>query len=161
MRLLPAPQQARLRITQQARREDEADVRRVYEEIGIPAEVSPFFSDMAARIGRAHMVISRSGASTVSEICVIGRPAVLVPYPYALDHDQAANAERLTENGGAILARQSDLSPETLAQRIRDIAEDPDFAESMARAARSVGIPDAAAQLADLLEDIARNGSAR
>ncbi len=158
---LPAALQARLRVTQQARREDEADVRRVYEEIGIPAEVSPFFSDMAARIGRAHMVISRSGASTVSEICVIGRPAVLVPYPYALDHDQAANAERLTENGGAILARQSDLSPETLAQRIRDIAEDPDFAESMARAARSVGIPDAAAQLADLLEDIARNGSAR
>ncbi len=158
---LPAPFQARLRVTQQARREDEAEVRAFYERMSIPAEVSPFFGDMAERIGRAHLVISRSGASTVSEICVIGRPSVLVPYPYALDHDQAANAARLTEGGGAVLAKQSELSPERLAGHIREVAEDPAFAEAMATVARSVGIPDAARQLANLLVGLAEAGGSR
>ena len=159
--LLPAPLQARLRVTQQARREDEAEVRAFYERMSIPADVSPFFGDMADRIGRAHLVVSRSGASTVSEICVIGRPSVLVPYPYALDHDQAANASRLTEGGGAVLAKQSELSPGRLAQHIRDVAEDPASAEAMATIARSVGIPDAAAQLADLLARLTGAAPAR
>ena len=74
---------------------------RTYADLGIPADVSPFFTDMASRIGHAHLVISRSGASTVSEVSVIGRPSVLVPYPYALDHDQAANAAALASGGGA------------------------------------------------------------
>lgn len=82
-------------MTQQARPEDEADVRTAYEKLGVPAEVSPFFNDMARRIAGSHLVISRSGASTVSEIAAIGRPAFLVPYPHALDHDQAANAAAL------------------------------------------------------------------
>ncbi|WP_062204582.1 undecaprenyldiphospho-muramoylpentapeptide beta-N-acetylglucosaminyltransferase [Aureimonas sp. AU12] len=142
---------ARLRVTQQARAEDEAQVRAFYETAGIPAEVSPFFSDMAARIGAAHLVVSRSGASTVSEICVIGRPSILVPYPYALDHDQAANAARLTSEDGATLARQSELTPAKLAGFIRDVAEDPSFAETTAQVARSNGIPDAARLLADLV----------
>ena len=85
--------------------------RRAYAELGVKAEVSPFFSDMATRIGQAHLVISRSGASTVSEIAVIGRPAILVPYPHALDHDQAANAAALKAKGGAEVIAQADLDP--------------------------------------------------
>jgi len=152
---LMAPElRARLRVTQQARAEDEAEVRAAYEALGIPAEVSPFFSDMAGRIGAAHLVVSRSGASTVSEICVIGRPSILVPYPYALDHDQAANAARLTAQDGAVLARQSELSPQRLADLVASVSDDPPYAETMASVARSLGVPDAARLLADLVESM-------
>ena len=95
--------------------DDVGRVKAAYAELGVEAEVSPFFTDMAARIAAAHLVISRSGASTVSEIAVIGRPALLVPYPHALDHDQAANAAALAAAGGAEVHPQSTLSPERLA----------------------------------------------
>ena len=97
--LLPEDQRRRLRITQQARPDDEAKVLEAYESLGVEAEVSAFFGDMAERMAKAHLVVSRSGASTVSEISVIGRPALLVPYPHALDHDQAANAAMLAAAG--------------------------------------------------------------
>src|SRR5690606_39363192 len=93
-------ERARLFITQQSRKEDEVALRSAYEKLGVPAEVSPFFNDMPARIANAHFVISRSGASTVSEISVIGRGALLVPFPHALDHDQAANAAALASVAG-------------------------------------------------------------
>ncbi|KAA0972583.1 undecaprenyldiphospho-muramoylpentapeptide beta-N-acetylglucosaminyltransferase [Aureimonas fodinaquatilis] len=150
--LLPDELVARLRVTQQARADDEAAVRAFYAEKGIPAEVSPFFADMAQRIAKAHLVISRSGASTVSEIAVIGRPAILVPYPYALDHDQAANAARLEAQGGAIVARQAELPPSRLAELIAEIANNAATAETMAAAARATGIHNAAELLADLVE---------
>lgn len=152
--LLPAELRRRLRVTQQARAEDEAEVRAFYEGSGIPAAVAPFFADMPARIGRAHLVISRSGASTVSEIAVIGRPSLLVPYPYALDHDQAANAARLEAVGATTVVRQAELTPERLAAHIREIAENPDRATRIAQAAREAGIPDAARLLADLIESM-------
>ena len=110
--LLPEAQRERLMITQQARAEDVARVKAAYAALGVEAQVSPFFTDMAARIAAAHLVMSRSGASTVSEIAVIGRPALLVPYPHALDHDQAANAGALAAAGGAELHLQSTLSAE-------------------------------------------------
>ncbi|GGD92312.1 UDP-N-acetylglucosamine--N-acetylmuramyl-(pentapeptide) pyrophosphoryl-undecaprenol N-acetylglucosamine transferase [Aureimonas endophytica] len=155
VRLLPEELRRRLVVTQQARADGEAAVRDFYRGAGIAAEVSPFFGDMAARIGAAHLVVSRSGASTVSEIAVIGRPAILVPYPYALDHDQAANAARIEAAGGAIVARQSDLTPQRLASLIAELAGDPAKAGAMAAAARSTGIPDAARLLADLVESMA------
>ncbi len=93
-------------------------VKAAYAELGMEPEVLPFFTDMAARIAAAHLVISRSGASTVSEIAVIGRPALLVPYPHALDHDQAANAAALAAAGGAEVHPQSTLSTERLASLI-------------------------------------------
>lgn len=151
---LPSELSRRLFITQQARAADEAKVRAFYEGRGITAEVAPFFSDMAERIGAAHLVVSRSGASTVSEIAVIGRPAILVPYPYALDHDQAANAARLEAAGGAIVVRQSDLDPDRLAGMIAEIAGDAAKASAMAEAARATGMPDAARLLADLIESM-------
>ncbi|WP_425486698.1 undecaprenyldiphospho-muramoylpentapeptide beta-N-acetylglucosaminyltransferase [Aurantimonas endophytica] len=159
--LLPDALRRRLVVTQQARADDEAAVRRFYEERGIPAEVAPFFNDMAERIGAAHLVISRSGASTVSEIAVIGRPSILVPYPYALDHDQAANAARLEAEGGAIVVRQAELTPERLAELVTGIADGPERAMAMATAARATGIPDAARLLADLVESMPRSDEGR
>ncbi|MDY8110760.1 undecaprenyldiphospho-muramoylpentapeptide beta-N-acetylglucosaminyltransferase [Fulvimarina sp. 2208YS6-2-32] len=155
VRRLPEALARRLHVTQQARKDDAAEVERFYRDAGIEAEVAPFFGDMARRIGAAHLVVSRSGASTVSEIAVIGRPAVLVPYPYALDHDQAANAARLEAENGALVVRQADLSAERLAAIVTDLAGDPDRATAMAAAARRTGMPDAAIRLADLVESLA------
>jgi len=152
---LPEALRRRLSVVQQARGPDVDRVTAAYAELGIKAEVSPFFSDMAARIGAAHLVIARSGASTVSEIAVIGRPALLVPYPYALDHDQAANAATLAAKGGAEVHQQSTLSVETLSRLLADLIADPDRLNAMALAAKEAGKPDAVRLLADLTEAIA------
>ncbi|MER0238245.1 undecaprenyldiphospho-muramoylpentapeptide beta-N-acetylglucosaminyltransferase [Fulvimarina sp. MAC8] len=154
---LPEALKKRLKITQQARENDAGQVEAFYQAAGVEAEVSTFFTDMAARIGDAHMVISRSGASTVSEIAVIGRPAVLVPYPYALDHDQAANAARLEAEDGAMVVRQADLTPENLSNIIVQLADNPDRAAEMAAAAKRTGVADAANLLADLVESMPRD----
>ncbi len=158
--LLSEAERARLSITQQARPEDEDVVREAYADLGVEAEVSPFFGDLAERMGAAHLVISRSGASTVSEVSVIGRPAILVPYPYALDHDQAANAAALEAAGGAEVAPQSTLSPQRLAEMIRSAMSDPEGLAARAAAARSAGRPDATRLLADMVEAIAGGKSA-
>jgi UDP-N-acetylglucosamine--N-acetylmuramyl-(pentapeptide) pyrophosphoryl-undecaprenol N-acetylglucosamine transferase len=153
--LLSPEERKRLRLTQQARPEDEEAVRQAYRDLGMEAEISPFFGDLAERMAAAHLVISRSGASTVSEISVIGRPAILVPYPYALDHDQAANAAALAVSGGAEVTPQSTLSPQRLAELISSAMSDPKGLSTSAAAARSAGKPDAARLLADMVEAIA------
>ena len=153
--LLPEGQRKRLRVTQQARPEDEAAARSAYAKLGLDAEVAPFFTDMAERMAAAHLVISRSGASTVSEVAVIGRPAILVPYPYALDHDQAANAAALAASGGAELHAQDTLEPQRLAELIGAAMDDPKELGRRATAARKAGKPQAARLLADMVEAIA------
>ncbi|MGF7004833.1 undecaprenyldiphospho-muramoylpentapeptide beta-N-acetylglucosaminyltransferase [Aminobacter sp. BE322] len=153
--MLPEAQRRRLRVTQQARAEDADKVKAAYAMLGIEADVSPFFTDMAQRMAAAHLVISRSGASTVSEISVIGRPALLVPYPHALDHDQAANAARLAAAGGAEVHPQSTLSAERIAALLGAAMAEPERMAAMAAAARSVGRADATRLLADLAEAIA------
>ncbi|ESY43610.1 UDP-diphospho-muramoylpentapeptide beta-N- acetylglucosaminyltransferase [Mesorhizobium sp. LNJC384A00] len=153
--LLPEAQRKRLVITQQARADDVARVKAGYAALGVHVEVSPFFTDMAQRMGAAHLVIARSGASTVSEIAVIGRPALLVPYPYALDHDQAANAAALAAAGGGEVHPQSSLSPERIAALIGGLMDTPERLTAMAAGAKSAGRPNAARLLADLTEAIA------
>jgi UDP-N-acetylglucosamine--N-acetylmuramyl-(pentapeptide) pyrophosphoryl-undecaprenol N-acetylglucosamine transferase len=157
--LLPEHQRGRLRLTQQARAEDLPGAKNALATAGVDVEISPFFTDMARRIADAHLVISRSGASTVSEIAVVGRPALLVPYPYALDHDQAANAAALAAAGGAEVHPQATLSPQRLAELIGDLMDDPARLTTMAAAAKSAGRPDAARLLADLTEAIASGQS--
>jgi UDP-N-acetylglucosamine--N-acetylmuramyl-(pentapeptide) pyrophosphoryl-undecaprenol N-acetylglucosamine transferase len=157
--LLSEELRKRLRIVHQARPEDMDAVKSFYEDNIIRAEVSPFFTDMANRIAQAHLVISRSGASTVSELSVIGRPAILVPFPYALDHDQAANAAALEAQGGARLIRQEDLGAVTLSEMIKDYMENPDSLVSMAQNAKNAGEPNATRLLGDLVVDIADGSS--
>ena len=152
---LDPAERARLKVTQQARPEDKDSVVKAFADLGVPAEVSPFFSDMAMRIANAHLVICRSGASTVSELSVIGRPSVLVPYPYALDHDQAANAAALSAGGGARVIAQRELSPERLATILSQAMGDPAGMAAMADNARKAGKPDAARLLASMVEAIA------
>jgi UDP-N-acetylglucosamine--N-acetylmuramyl-(pentapeptide) pyrophosphoryl-undecaprenol N-acetylglucosamine transferase len=142
---------ARLSLVQQAREEDIDRVRQIYLRLGVAAEIASFFSDLPARMAAAHLVIARGGASTVAELAVIGRPAILVPLPHALDQDQLANANVLVNVGGAILLKQQDFRPEPLAREIVQFADDPDRGAMMAACARSVGVVDAASRLADLV----------
>jgi UDP-N-acetylglucosamine--N-acetylmuramyl-(pentapeptide) pyrophosphoryl-undecaprenol N-acetylglucosamine transferase len=146
---------ARLSIVQQARGEDETRVRDAYTRLGLKAEVAPFFSDLPARIASAHLIVSRSGASTVAELAAIGRPSILVPLPHALDQDQLANANVLAKAGGAIVLKQDDFTPARLASEIGALAADPAKLSSMAAGAKSAGVPDAAEQLADLVLRVA------
>ncbi len=152
---LDASTRKRLRVTQQARAEDMERVKAGYRDLGVPAEVSPFFTNMAARMAASHLVMSRSGASTVSEIAVIGRPAIFVPYPFALDHDQAANAASLAAFGGGEVHPQATLSSDRIAELIGGLMADPGRLGAMAAAAKRAGKPDATRLLADLTEAIA------
>ena len=145
-----------VRLTQQARGEDSARVAAACARMSFPVEIAEFFPDLPARIAAAHLVVSRAGASTVSELAVIGRASVLVPFPHALDQDQAANAAALAKSGGAIVLSQKEFTPEHLAAILREALAAPAKLEAAAAAAKSVGVPDAAERLADLVLEIAR-----
>lgn len=152
---LPESLRKRLRITQQVRPVELAAVSAVYKSAGVEAELAEFFHDMPRRVASAQLVICRAGASTVSELTAIGRPSILVPYPSAMDDHQTANAKPLAEAGAAILAQEAGLTGEALAAHIRAILEDPQTATNMAAAARQLGRPNAASDLADLVERLA------
>jgi UDP-N-acetylglucosamine--N-acetylmuramyl-(pentapeptide) pyrophosphoryl-undecaprenol N-acetylglucosamine transferase len=140
-----------LEITQQVRDEDMARVRAVYDALKIKADLAPFFTDLPVRMAASHLVVSRSGAGTVAELAVLGRPAILVPLPGALDQDQYANAGVLEQAGGAIRIVQDEFTPDRLAAEISALAAEPAQLSAMAEAARAIGRPDAAHRLADLV----------
>ncbi len=149
--LLPPNLRQQLSIVQQARGEDEDKVRGAYARLGIKAEVKSFFTDLPARMAASHLVIARAGASTVAELSVIGRPSILVPFPHAIDQDQAANAAHLAAEGAAILIDQKEFSPQWLAKALQTVLVDPAALAQKAAAAKSLGISDAAKRLADLV----------
>lgn len=150
---------ARLRVDQQCRPEDLDRVRAAYASLGIAADLAIFFADVAERLAAAHLVIARSGASTVAELAAVGRPALLVPYQFATDDHQTANARALSEAGGAWTIGQREFSAENLAARLRALLSTPHYLVEAAAAARRVGQPDAAVRLADLVERVSgRNG---
>lgn len=153
--LLPVVVRSRVHVVQQARDEDVPTVEEAYARMGVPAEVKPFFRDLPARIAAANLVISRAGASTVAELAAIGRPAILVPLPHALDQDQMANAAMLEKAGGALRIKQAAFSPERLAAEIARLATDPAMLPGMAAAARRSGALDAADRLAELVLRVA------
>jgi UDP-N-acetylglucosamine--N-acetylmuramyl-(pentapeptide) pyrophosphoryl-undecaprenol N-acetylglucosamine transferase len=152
---LPAEMKKRLRIVQQCRAEDLDRVRAAYTAAGIQAETATFFTDVAQRLAVAHLVVSRSGASSTAEIAVIGRPSLLVPYAHAMDDHQTANAQALAHAGGAEVIAQDKFTPERVAAAFNDLLADPAQLADMAAHARSVGRPLAAQALADLVERVA------
>jgi UDP-N-acetylglucosamine--N-acetylmuramyl-(pentapeptide) pyrophosphoryl-undecaprenol N-acetylglucosamine transferase len=152
---LNSEMRSRLAVVQQARAEDLDAVRGNYARLGVEAQTGAFFADLPQRLAAAHLVISRSGASTVAELSAIGRPAVLVPLPHALDQDQFANAGVLEAAGGAIRIEQGEFTPERLASEIVALARDPRRLACMAKAAKSAGTIDAAERLADLVMKVA------
>ncbi|MEM7289031.1 MAG: undecaprenyldiphospho-muramoylpentapeptide beta-N-acetylglucosaminyltransferase [Pseudomonadota bacterium] len=155
LKLLEPEIASKLRLVQQARPEDLQTVTKACAELGVIAEVQSFFSDMSKRLSVAHLVISRAGASTVSELAVVGRPSILVPYPFALDHDQASNAETVSAEGGATIFKQSVLSPQILAEEITNAVREPKKLALAAKNAKKTGKPNATMVLADMLEELA------
>jgi len=147
--MLGADRRARLSIVQQARPENLEAAGDTYRRLGVQATLSPFFKDMPARLAAAHVMVARSGAGTVSELTVAGRPGLLVPYPHAMDDHQTANARAVAAAGGAWLLPQPDFTPESLAARLDAWLDDPAPLAAAADRARAWGIPDAADRLAD------------
>jgi UDP-N-acetylglucosamine--N-acetylmuramyl-(pentapeptide) pyrophosphoryl-undecaprenol N-acetylglucosamine transferase len=147
--------QMRLKVVQQAREEDMARVRETYAKMQVAAEVEPFFKDLPARMAASHLVVARSGASTVAELTAIGRPGILVPLPHALDQDQHHNAGVLMDAGGATRLPQAEFTPDRLAAEIAALAAEPNRLVTMAASAKRAGAIDASDRLADLVLRVA------
>jgi UDP-N-acetylglucosamine--N-acetylmuramyl-(pentapeptide) pyrophosphoryl-undecaprenol N-acetylglucosamine transferase len=146
--MLPQALRRRLQVSQQARPEDIAAVVKGYGEAEISAEIEGFFADVPQRLARAHLAICRAGASTVAELAAIGRPALLIPYPYATDNHQAANARAFAGAGGGRVIQQAGLHGEALSAAIGKLLEDGAALTLMAQRAAAFGRRDAARQLA-------------
>lgn len=151
---LPAALRARLRLVQQCRPEDIERVRARYLRANVVAELAPFFVDLPQRLAGAHLVIGRSGASTVAELATIGRPSILIPYPYAADDHQTANARAFEAAGACIVIPHAEFTAPALAGHLHALFEAPERLASMAAAAHAAGRPDAAARLADLVGEL-------
>ena len=153
--LLPDDIKARINIVQQCREEDIVRVNEAYRLAGVHFEISTFFANLPEIIAHSHLVLARSGASSVTELAVIGRPSILVPLPHALDNDQLRNAAFLQDAGGAVCIEQKDLDAERLAEDLTKMARDPEMLQNAAMAAKGVGKRDAVQRLGDLVEEIA------
>ena len=156
---LPADILSNIRVSHQAREEDHDRVAGFYAEHGINADVQPFFRDIPNRMSEAQLVVSRSGASSVADISVIGRPAILIPYAAAAADHQSANARGLVDAGAAILIPESRLEVAALSEHMASVLTNPAAADEMARAALSVAKPDAPQILADMVTELAGKDS--
>lgn len=151
---LPDDMKSRLEIIQQCRPEDLDGVRDAYQRMNVKAVLAPFFKDMPTQIARSHLVIGRSGAGTVSELACIGRPAILVPLPHALDDNQTPNAEALVGVGAGWRLPQNDFTPERLSRMLIEAFADPAELAKRAAAALTLARPNATRALADLIEQL-------
>jgi UDP-N-acetylglucosamine--N-acetylmuramyl-(pentapeptide) pyrophosphoryl-undecaprenol N-acetylglucosamine transferase len=152
---LPEALRVRLNVQQQTRPESMDQARQAYANALVNAEIAPFFRDMAGRLARAHLVIGRAGASTVSELAVAGKPSILIPLKIAMDDHQTFNAKLLSDVGAAFVLAEDDLTVDVMAEALRGLLSDPATLSRMAKAAHGVALPDAAERLADLVEHTA------
>jgi UDP-N-acetylglucosamine--N-acetylmuramyl-(pentapeptide) pyrophosphoryl-undecaprenol N-acetylglucosamine transferase len=148
---LPDELQQRLSIVQQCRAEDLDAVREVYRQLGIEAELAPFFGDVAARLSVSHLVIARAGASTVAELAAVGRPSILIPLPGAIDDHQRENAIALAEAGGAWMMHQTGIFGADLAEFLLPLIARPKELAPLASAAAGFARVHATEHLADLV----------
>lgn len=140
------PEAERPEVRHQAGRDKDATTRQAYAEQGVDAEVMPFIDDMAGAYGWADLVVCRAGALTVAELAAAARPALFVPFPFAVDDHQTANARALVEEGAAGLLPQTELTAATLADRLAALL-DPDTLATMAARARACAHLDAVERL--------------
>jgi len=153
---LPEDLRLRLHLIQQVREADSAQLAARYRDLGVVAKIAPFFRDLPDHVAQAHLMICRAGASTVTELAAAGRPAILLPYPFAADDHQRANAAALAAVEGAVSLPQEDLTLESLSAALSGLLGDPQRLGRMAKAARQTAIDDSADRLAALACDVAR-----
>lgn len=154
--MMPVNFRRRMQVTQQCRPEDIEAVRAKYAGLGIPADLATYLPDLPDRLGWSHLVIGRAGASTIAELTVAGRPAILIPYPAATDDHQTANAREMSEAGGARTIPQTRFTPTELAKQMQKLALEPGALQNAARRSKNVGRPNAVRDLADLVEGLGR-----
>lgn len=159
LKLLPGELRDRVQMVQQCRPEDIDGVRALYQQHGVEAELKSFFDDVPERLAACHLLISRSGASSVSEATCVGRPAILVPYKFAIDDHQSRNAHALDDTGAGWLIPQDNFNSQTLAQRLEQLFTLPETLTKAAACAHKAGRPDAAKRLADMVEGMIKNGN--
>ena len=158
--LLPEHFRRRLQVTQQCRAEDIDEARARYAALGIPADLATYLPDLPERLAWAHLVIARAGASTIAELTAAGRPAILVPLPSATDDHQTCNAREMARAGGARMIAQARFTPVELAKQMQKLGLEPVALARAAEQAKAVGRPDAARDLADLVERTGRDPGA-
>jgi UDP-N-acetylglucosamine--N-acetylmuramyl-(pentapeptide) pyrophosphoryl-undecaprenol N-acetylglucosamine transferase len=155
--LLPEHFRRRLQVTQQCRAEDIESVRARYSALGIAAELATYIPDMPDKLAWTHLVIARAGASTIAELTVAGRPAILIPLPSATDDHQTANAREMAKAGGARTIAQRSFTAVELAKQMQKLGLEPAALTNAASRAWAVGRPQAASDLADLVEMTGRD----
>lgn len=155
---LPLALLRNIRVSHQAREEDQERVAEFYAKNGINADVQPFFKDIPRRITEAQLVISRAGASSVADLSVIGRPSILIPFAAATGDHQTANARGLVDVGGAIMVPESKANVTAMTEMILSVLDNPDGAMQMARSAAKFGKPEATELLAEMVETLAARG---
>ena len=148
VKLLPEAMRHRLEISQQCRPEEIDRTHAAYAGLGVHVEMRHFFDNVPELLNKAHLLIARSGASTVAEVTVTGRPSILVPYPYAADDHQTANAKALAVSGGGWMMPQPAFTPEALAAKLKEAIEQPQLLTDIAASALAFSIPDAAGRMA-------------
>ena len=141
-----------MQVTQQCREEDIERVRDRYADLAIPADLATYLPDLPERLGWAHIVIARAGASTIAELTTAGRPAILIPLPIATDDHQTANAREMEAGGGARVIKQQYFTPAELAKQMQKLGLEPEALMNAAGRARNAGYPNATSDLADLME---------
>ena len=150
--LLPKDLQSQLVITHQARQESAEAVKKKYDDMGVKSEVASFFVDLPERLTKTHLVLCRAGATTIAEITAIGRPAVLLPFRYAVDQHQLLNAMRLTENNSAWMVEEESFDKKAFARRLLQLLTNPELLSETAVRARNSGFPEATARMLEILK---------
>lgn len=143
-----------LSLVHQTGKSDLEAVKKGYAEAGFTADVREFIDDMATAYLGADLVLCRAGATTLSELTVCKKPAILVPFPFATDDHQAVNAKALVDAGAAVMFREAELTGEKLAGVIRELKNDPAKLGKMEKAAGNLGRPEAAREIADVLQQL-------
>ena len=152
--LIEATFRSKVKIVQQCRSEDIEEVKSLYAAQGMIADLATFYNDVPERMAAASLVIARAGASTVAELTMVGRPAILIPYPFAIDRHQQLNAEALERVGACWLMEEDVLTSKKLAKKINILLRSPASLQKAATCARNIGCPSAAAELAGLVSSL-------
>jgi UDP-N-acetylglucosamine--N-acetylmuramyl-(pentapeptide) pyrophosphoryl-undecaprenol N-acetylglucosamine transferase len=152
MALLPPHHRSVLHVTQQCRTEDLATVAEAYAVAGVAADCQTYMADLPERLAASHLVVSRAGASTMAELMAVGRPAILIPFAAATDDHQTVNAAGFVKARAGFLISEAKATAAMIAGHIEGFMQSPEALSTAAAAARSLGIPDAAGRLADLVE---------
>lgn len=156
IKLLPASFISRLRIVQQSRPELLEATREIYQKIGVRAKVEVFFHDVATELKKAHLVISRSGASSIFELMSAGRPAIFIPFAHAMDQHQRENARQVVASGGGWMFEERVLTPSLLSKKIKELMGSPSLLQNASAALTSIAIHDATERLAEIVQEQVR-----